>query len=198
MNTMHTTNTWIVAASRPWWIFGSISVLNFVSFKVLFALEDRFEAIAHVPTFDTQTDLTPAALLQQLPRYTGAARTAYAWFAVFDWVFPFVASLFLAVLWAWLLRTNTFSIAQRLLRWNMPVWVFAVTLFDWLENISLLVIIYGGVRSSFVVQAALVWKRLKLTGLTASAAITVLLVALALVGLLQRVWRAHMTDIKTS
>jgi hypothetical protein len=43
-----------------------------------------------------------------------------------------------------------------------------------------------------------VWKQLKLAGLTASAAITVLLVVLALVGLLQRVWRAHMIGIKTS
>jgi cellulose synthase/poly-beta-1,6-N-acetylglucosamine synthase-like glycosyltransferase len=175
-----------------------VAALNFVSFRVLFTLEDRFEAIAGVPTFDTQNDLTSATLLQQLPRYVGAARAAYGWFAAFDWVFPFIASLFLAVLWAWLLRTNALSIAQRLLQWTMPVWVFAVTLFDWLENISLIAIVYAGVRSARVVEAAIVWKQLKLAGLTASAAITVLLVVLALVGLLQRVWRAHMIGIKTS
>jgi len=195
---MRTFATWLVAASRRWWIFGSIFVLNFVSFRVLFALEDRFEAIAGEPTFDTQNDLTVAAVLQQLPRYEGAARVAYGWFAAFDWVFPFVASLFLAVLWAWLLRTNTLPIAQRLLRWNMPMWVFAVTLFDWLENVSLLLIVYGGAPSALLVETALVWKRLKLAGLTASAAITMLLVALAMIGWLYRMWRARMLRTKTS
>jgi len=176
---MRRLTTWLVAASRKWWLFSSIFVLNLVSFRVLFALEDRFEAVAGVPTFDTQNDLTVATLLAQLPRYQGAAQAAYGWFAAFDWIFPFISALFLAVLWAWLLRTNPLSFAQRRLRWNMPVWVFAVTLFDWLENSSLVAIVYGGVRSARVMEAALVWKQLKLAGLTASAAITVLLVALA-------------------
>jgi hypothetical protein len=196
--TMRTISVWLVAASRRWWILGIVAALNFVSFRVLFALEDEFEAVAGVPTFDTQNDLTVATLLAQLPRYEGAARAAYGWFAAFDWIFPFISALFLAVLWAWLLRTNPLSLAQRLLRWNTPVWVFAVTLFDWLENMSLIAIVYGGVTSSAMVETAIVWKQLKVAGLTGSAAITVLLHALAGAGLVYRVWRARTMGAKTS
>ncbi len=78
---MRTISVWLVAASRRWWILGIVAALNFVSFRVLFALEDKFEAVAGVPTFDTQNVLTVATLLAQLPRYVGAARAAYGWFA---------------------------------------------------------------------------------------------------------------------
>jgi hypothetical protein len=73
---MRTITVWLVAASRRWWLFGRIFVLNVVSLEVLFAVEDRFEAIAGVATFDTQNSVTVATLLAQLPRYQGAAHAA--------------------------------------------------------------------------------------------------------------------------
>ena len=69
-------NSWLVAASRRWWLFGRIFVLNVVSLEVLFAVVDRFEAIAGVATFATQNSVTVATLLAQLPRYQGAAHAA--------------------------------------------------------------------------------------------------------------------------
>ena len=73
---MRTITVWLVAASRRWWLFGRIFVLNVVSLEVLFAVEDRFEAIAGVATFATQNSVTVAPLLAQLPRYQGAAHAA--------------------------------------------------------------------------------------------------------------------------
>jgi hypothetical protein len=187
---MRNITSYLVSVSHRWWLVGGILVLNIGSFQLLFALEDRFEAAAGLPVFDTQNDLTPATILEQLPRYGGAARTAYAWFAAYDWVFPLLAALWLAVLWTWLLRTNSLPVARRLERWNLPVWGFAATLFDWLENIALLLIVYGGMTQVSVLEAAIFWKRLKLAGLTASVLVTALLLILAVAGLGYQWWQA--------
>jgi hypothetical protein len=195
---MRKIKAWIIFASRTWWLFGIIFALNMVSLRVLFALEDRFQVATGLPVFDTQNDLTSITLLQQLPLYQGTARTAYLHFAAFDFVFPFVAASFLAVLWAWLLRSTTWPIADRLLRWNIPLLAFLVTLFDYLENVSLLTIIYAGFTWEGAVNAAILFKRLKLTGLTLSSTLTGLLMTLAIANWLYRVWQARFQHAKAT
>jgi hypothetical protein len=189
---MQRLNHWIVSTSRRWWLVGLILLLNYLSFRILFGLEDAFEVITGLPVFDTQNNLTAAALLQQLPLYNGAALTAYLCFAAFDWVFPFVAALFQAVLWALLLRTNRSSIAQRLLQLNLPMWAFVTTIFDYLENISLLAILaVGSTAGGWLADVAIVCKRLKLTGLGLSTAITTGLLAFSVGHWLYRIWRGR-------
>lgn len=170
----------LVAVSRTWWLVALTFVLNIISFQVLFALEDRFEALTGAPVLDTQNGLTIVTLLEQLPLYRGAAYGAYLRFAAFDFVFPFVSALFLAVLWALLLRWNGGRIAQRLLSWNLPLLPFLATLFDWLENVSVLLVLGTASPPGQLLHAVIVCKRLKLTSLTVIMAITILLHVLLL------------------
>lgn len=187
---MQRLNHWIVRASRNWWLVGLILLMNYLSFRILFGLEDTFEAITGLPVLDTQNNLTASALTAQLPLYQGAALSAYLRFAAFDWVFPFVAALFQAVLWALLLRINRSNIAQRLLNWNLPLWAFVTTGFDYLENISLLSILaLGPSRVEWLADVAILCKRLKLAGLTSSFAVTIGVHLFALRYWLVLLWR---------
>lgn len=184
-------NAPIIRASRSPWRFALLAVLNALSFAVLFALEDRFEVTTGLPVFDTQNDLTPAALVQQLPLYQGEALEAYLTFAAFDFVFPFVAALFLAVTWALLLRVTPWQLAQRLLAWGLPLYAFLGTGFDYLENLGLLSVLVMDAPSAFAVDAAVLFKRLKLAALALSSALTGVLGVLALIASLQRVRRSR-------
>lgn len=182
----------LVAVSRRWWLCALALVLNITSFQVLFALEDRFEALTGAPVFDTQNGLTVATLLEQLPLYRGAAYSAYLGFAAFDWIFPFVGSLFIAILWALLLRWNHSRIAQRLLAAHLPLLPFVATVFDWLENVTLLLV--TGAASppgQLLLNAVIVCKQLKLTSLMVLMAVTVLLHLLLLGHKLAGVWRKN-------
>ena len=173
--------------SRSAWRFALLAVLNALSLAALFALEDRFEATTGLPVFDTQNSLTSVALLEQLPLYEGEARAAYLAFAAFDFVFPFVAALFLAVTWALLLRVTPWRLTQRLLACGLPLYAFLGTGFDYLENLGLLSVLVMDTPSAFAVDAAVLFKRLKLTTLALSSALTVVLGVLALLASVQRV-----------
>lgn len=192
---MQKLNLWLVEWSRRWWIIVSILLMNYLSFRILFGLEDTFERITGIPVFDTQNNLTATTLTQQLPLYEGAARGAYLRFAAFDWVFPFVAALFLAVLWTLLLRITSTARAQQLLAWRLPLWAFVTTGFDYLENISLLAIIaIGSPGTPWIINAAIISKRLKLSGLAFSSAVTLGLTLFALSHWLYRIWRRHQSE----
>lgn len=167
----------IFVVSRTWWLFALLVLGTIVSFRILFDLEDQFERITSMPVLDTQNDLTVTTLMQQLPLYEGEALSAYLRFALFDFVFPFVAALFLSVVWVTLLRlTPDNAIRWRLLRWKLPLAPFFASLFDCLENMSLVTIIIGEGTLHWVAYASIVFKRLKLGSLTAIAVMSVLLV----------------------
>lgn len=173
-----------VGISRRWWAVVLVFGLNFAAFSILFALEDQFEALAGVPTFDTQNDLTADLLREQLPLYVGEARAAYERFAAFDFVFPLVAGVFIAVILTLLLRINPLPIAARLLAWNLPLVPLIGTLWDYLENVSLLTILNAGANlTPTMIDAALLFKRLKLIWLFANGPLIVLVLVLLIVGI---------------
>jgi hypothetical protein len=167
----------LLAASRRWWVVGLIIGLNILNFGILFALEARFETLSGVPTFDTQNDLTRTTLLEQLPRYTDEALTAYLWFMAYDFVFPLVAGLMVAVLLTLFLRLNRWGFSQRLLLAGVPVATLLTTVWDWLENVGLLGVLATG-GGVFWVEWALLFKRLKLAFLGLSGATVLLAVCL--------------------
>jgi hypothetical protein len=176
--------------SRVWWAFLLVFVLNGLSFTILFGLEDQFEALTGQPVFDTQNDLTTDAVVKQLPLYQGEARDAYWRFWAFDFVFPLVAALFLAVVWAFALRNISWRINERLLRWNVPALAFVATLFDWLENVANFAVLTVGSDPLFL-NAVILFKRLKLVTLTISGAITMVLLVLLIVNVVYRIFRAR-------
>jgi hypothetical protein len=177
---MHPFPQFLLNCAR-WWTVLCVFTLNFINFQILFWLEAQFTAITHLPVFDTQNDLTAQRLVAELPLYQGEAQTAYLWFAAYDFVFPLVAAFALALLWAWLLRNLTWRIGALGIAWNVPLWAFFATLFDWGENIALLSVILtnGGIGDGGI-SAALGFKQLKLTTLTLSAVVSFLLVGVAI------------------
>ncbi len=169
----------LIAISQHWWAVILVVIANFASFGILFSLEDRFESLSGVPTFDTQNDLTAQRLLEQLALYSGEARTAYFQFAAFDFLFPLIAGLFVAVLWTLLLRLNRWKPVMRLYQARLFLLPLLTTLADWLENISLLSILNTPTAPNEAwVQAALTFKALKLLLLNVSLAGIVILAAL--------------------
>lgn len=149
-------------------IFVLFTVLNFAAFGVLFALEGQFEALTGEPVFDTQNDLTSQAVVEQLPLYQGEALAAYHRFAAFDFIFPLVAALFLVSLCSLLLEVNRSPLARRLSAWRVPFFPLTATLFDYLENVSFLSVIQG---SDGAINAALIFKQLKLLSISLSGAL---------------------------
>lgn len=182
----------LIWMSRRWWAVVLVLLLNFAAFNILFALEDTFEAASGVPTFDTQNDLTPARLLEQLPLYTGEAREAYLRFSAFDFVFPLVAGTFLVVLWTLFLRANTWAFAGRMLRATLPQAAWFATIFDYMENFSLLTILNtSGTPADTLVNAAITFKQLKLAMLTASGAVSMVLLVLLVANVVTRLTQRH-------
>jgi len=173
--------------ARTWWLFLLVAVMNFSSIGILFAFEAQFTVITGIPVFDTQNDLTSDQIIAELPLYTGPARDAYFRFAAFDFVFPFVAAVFLAVLWTFFLKTMTWQLGRVLLAWHIPLAAFLVTGFDYLENVSILLLLGGGTApTSGAIEAILLFKKLKLTFLSLSGATTAILCAIAVLNWLAR------------
>lgn len=149
--------------SGRWWLVLLVILVNSGSLLVLFWLEERFMALTGQPVIDTQNGITAAGVAEQIVLYSGEARSAYFAFAAFDFVFPFVGALVLAVVMSWLLRHNSTKLAERLLAWNMPLVVFMSTLFDWLENVSIVTTIgFGETAPAGLFTAVVVFKQLKL------------------------------------
>jgi len=193
---MYLLNRLVLTISQKWWALLLVFILNMTAFTVLFSLEDQFETISNVPVFDTQNELTANILIQQLPLYRGDARSAYLRFAAFDFVFPLVAGLFLSVLWALLLRLNTWQGLQRFLLWNLPLFPLVGTAWDWLENVSLLILLNTSPDSNQVwIESALFFKRLKLIWLTIDGAITGLLLTLLLLNGIYRLLQRHTNSV---
>jgi hypothetical protein len=186
---MNALNRLIVQASRRWWVVLIALALNMAAFAILFSLEDQFEALTGVPTFDTQNDLTQAAIVAQLPLYQGEARAAYLRFIAFDFVFPLVAAGFLVLFFTVLLRLNTGSLAQRLLRAGVAFIPLGGTLADYLENASFLAILNFGAAPVFL-DAAILFKQIKLLFLYANGPLLLLLVGMLAAHVIHR-WRTR-------
>jgi hypothetical protein len=167
---------WLESLTRSWWKFLLVLLANAASFFILFRLEDAFEARTGVAVLDTQNDLTLPSLLEQLPLYKAEALGDYWRFAAFDFVFPFVAALFLAVLWALLLRLNPAPWLKRPQFAAIPLLAFVVTVFDYLENIGfILTLLLVPNPPTWIIEMALLFKKLKLFGLACSGGLTGLL-----------------------
>jgi hypothetical protein len=180
MNIFPRITSQLIRLSRRWWLVLSAVAATFVSLQVIFFLDNHFRSLTGQPVFDTQNELTSATLLQQLPLYIGEAKSLYIAFTAFDYVFPFVASVFIALLWALFLRLNTSALARAMIAWHFPAIPFVVTLADYGENICLLSTVLSMPTSeNFVVLGAIAFKKLKLVSL-ALIGMTTLILAIAL------------------
>ena len=170
--------------SDRWWKVVLVILLNFGSLNLLLWLERRFTALTGKPVFDTQNDLTEVMLRQQVPLYIGEAKAAYIAFAAFDFVFALTGALVFVVMWAVLLKAAD-RFGAPLLKIGLPLVALGIMLADWVETAALLAVVAQGAGAGAegpFMQIALMFKRLKLAGLTAAGPVTMVFVMLALIG----------------
>lgn len=167
---------WDEVAGLGWPVLVALA-LQLGLFRLLRITGKRFEGMTegHEP-FDFQNKLTVAQIDEQLPDYTAESKRLYTLFFVIDFFFPFIASIFLSLLWAVLLPRPEAPLYGQLLRWNAPLFAFLPALFDWGENVCFLVIInrYPVVMPRLA-RIGVVFKRLKLAALFATIGVTMLL-----------------------
>jgi hypothetical protein len=151
-----------VSESAP--LFALTTVLAFGSLFALMRIGAAFPpAAAGAAVFDLQNTLTAAQVLEQLPGYTDQARRLYFRFTAVDFLFPFAASLFLAAIVAFCLRHGFPGLYAMALKRRLLPLVMAAALFDWIENVAVLVAITAWPGTTPAMASAIVVaKRLKL------------------------------------
>ncbi|MDQ3398267.1 MAG: hypothetical protein M3511_10960 [Deinococcota bacterium] len=154
----------LLAASRSGALIALVFAAQLGSILWLRALGARFVVVTGgLEPFDFQNGLTAEGIFEQLPAYTDASRVLYHLFAAVDFLFPALASLFSALLLAWSLRSLAKPWSERLLRLHTPALLLLTALWDWLENIFLLVVINAYPQELlWAAEAAILFKRLKL------------------------------------
>jgi hypothetical protein len=183
---MQKLNNLFVSASDRWQRFVIYGLLIIILLGTLIVLNQRFKGITGILIFDTSDTTTTSALLQELFLYRGEGYRFYLPFALLDLIFPIFIATLTALIWAWLLRKNTMPVAQRLLQWCLPLWAFIEVLFDWTENISLLIAVHNGPRRSFLHEIPILAKQFKWLTFELSLLITVTLLALWIINRLTR------------
>jgi hypothetical protein len=92
---------------------------------------------------DLALPTTPELIFEQLPLYTEASFRAYAWFAVFDFLYPPTLAMFFASFWAWMINRTPNRIFSALQAKGILVLPFLAALFDGSENIGFLIVIFN-------------------------------------------------------
>ena len=176
-------NGFIIGCSQSWWKFLLLFVATIATMGYLQAVTAKFPAITagDIP-FDMQNNLTVEQIFTQLEGYSEAAFSLYATFQAVDYFFPIFASLFLASICAFSLRTAApgyYAIAQRK---NLFLLLLIPAVFDWLENINLLWVISDWPeQSQAAATLAVIAKQAKLATLYVDWAVSSLLLTWALV-----------------
>ena len=141
---MNALNSVIIRISKSGWLYVFVFAGFFGTLQALLRIGKRFPELAagSVP-FDLQNQLTVEQIFTQLAAYTEEAFQLYYVFAAIDFFFPLFAGLFLGATVAFLLRhalPRWYAIAEQK---NLFVLFLLATLFDWLENITLLSVMAG-------------------------------------------------------
>jgi hypothetical protein len=160
-------NSRLVSWSQNWKVILALFLLQLISFGALFGLETQFITQSGFQTFDFQNGLTLTQLREQLATYSDTERQLYAIFTAVDFAFPLLSALFYAVIYALLLRLNRAKLAQTFLAAGAPMLPLLITAADWLENIAFAsIVIFGVSAESWVAEAGLIFKQLKLISIT--------------------------------
>lgn len=141
---MHALNSVIIRISKSGWQYVLVFAGFFGTLQALLRIGKRFpELAAGAVPFDLQNQLTVEQIFTQLAGYTEEAFQLYYFFTAIDFFFPLFAGLFLGATVAFLLRHSLprwYAIAEEK---NLFVLFLLATLFDWLENITVLSVMAG-------------------------------------------------------
>ena len=141
---MNFLNQLIIRISKSGWLYVMVFAGFFGTLQALLRIADRFpERAAGAVPFDLQNQLTAEQIFTQLAGYTDEAFRLYYVFTAIDYFFPLFAGLFLGATVAFLLRHSLprwYATAEQK---NLFLLFLLATIFDWLENITLLSVIVG-------------------------------------------------------
>jgi len=157
-------NQYIIRCSFSFWKILLIFIGFAGSLRALMFIGDKFaiNAGGHLP-FDLQNSLTTEQMFIQLTEYTPQAVTLYYVFTAVDYFFPLLAGLFLATIWAFVLRHTLPRWYEIGLQKNLFLLLLVPALLDWLENILLLsAILMWPETPQNVAEAAVTAKQAKL------------------------------------
>lgn len=148
-----------------------------LSFYGLFRITHAFAAVTGgFQPFDMQNGLDVAGVLAQLPLYTDDSRRLYAWFAATDFVFPAAGGLVFGGAAAFLMRHAMPSVYAWFEARRGFVLFLLPTLFDFLENLAALTVIFLVPSPSQALATVLVgFHQLKLGTLITAHSTTMLL-----------------------
>lgn len=174
---MNALNSVIIRISKSGWLYVFVFAGFFGTLQALLRIGQRFpELAADAVPFDLQNRLTVEQIFTQLAGYTEEAFQLYYVFTAIDFFFPLFAGLFLGATVAFLLRHSLprwYAIAEQK---NLFVLFLLATLFDWLENITLLSVMAGYPNElSTIATLAVAAKIGKLTFVLLFQGLTVLL-----------------------
>jgi len=135
-------NRFIIACSQSWWKFLLIFIGQFGTMRILTSITEEFPLVTagDVP-FDMQNTLQSGQIFSQLEGYTDRAFDLYMRFQAVDYFFPLFAGLLLATICAFSLRMASPRLYAVASQRNLFVLLLIPTVFDWLENLSLLYVV---------------------------------------------------------
>jgi hypothetical protein len=110
--------------------------------RILTSITEEFPgATAGDVPFDMQNTLHSGQIFSQLEGYTDRAFDLYMRFQAVDYFFPLFAGLLLATICAFSLRMASPRLYAVAAEKNLFVLLLIPTVFDWLENLSLLYVV---------------------------------------------------------
>ena len=131
---------------------------------------------------DLQFPLTVEVIFQQLPAYSAASKHWYQIFAVADFIFPPLASLFVLMVWGVIINHYRSPLLISLCDRGWLLLPMISALLDWLENIALLYVVHVApeVEAYAVANVAVFLRSLKLISLAGLAGLTLVIAVLSM------------------
>lgn len=178
----------IIRTSSDWRRFALVVVFFVVALRLLIGTGEQFAAhTGGIQPFDLQNGLKAQEIPLQLETYDDRARELYGAFALIDFFFPVLGALLLAASAAFLLRRGLPRVSKRVLGLRLLPLFFIPALFDWLENLAAIALIWLDPGGAEWLPATLVAaKRLKLAFVIGSQLLVVLLAISAATGWVMR------------
>jgi hypothetical protein len=132
-------NSFIINCSTSWWktlllIIGFAGTISSLM-RITASFPDA--SGGHEP-FDMQNTLAATDIFDQLATYTDQAFELYAIFQFVDYFFPLFGGLMMATLCAFALRALSAKVYAVVVEKKLLLLFLVPTVFDWLENITLL------------------------------------------------------------
>ncbi|MGI9309308.1 MAG: hypothetical protein ACR2P6_08595 [Gammaproteobacteria bacterium] len=180
-------NQKLIDWSHSWRVYLLVVLGQAITLSALLNISQQMADINGFQAFDMQNELTVQQIFAQLPQYTDESFRLYYLFTAIDYVFPVVAGLVLAIASVFFMRYSFPALHARLAELKLYPLLLLGTLFDFMENIFLLsTMLAFPNEAEGIATMAIVFKKCKLTMITVSGGLTLVLAIISLFSLIRR------------